>query len=127
MNKKNDSISTFTITIGSLLTLSFPVIHYLLFRYLFTEKAINMYGSIKALQKGDGWRSLMICEDLDPVMNILFMVCCVLGIAMSYIAFKKKANKLIVLLPLVSILLILVVQYVIEPNWVAVQVPYNPV
>ena len=69
----------------------------------------------------------MICEDLDPVMNILLMVCCVLGIAMSYIAFKKKANKLIVLLPLVSILLILVVQYVIEPNWVAVQVPYNPV
>ena len=102
MNKKNDSISTFTITIASLLTFSFPVIHYLLFRYLFTEKAINMYGSIKALQEGDGWRSLMICEDLDPVMNILLMVCCVLGIAMSYIAFKKTANFAFILISVID-------------------------
>ncbi len=105
--------------------------HFVLFKYLFTQKVLEIYGSLDALRTGDGWKGYMISEDIEPVMLVFLMICCVLCAMICYMAYKNnkemKLYKVLMLLPIVSIIMMAIVQYVIEPGWVDALVQYKPV
>lgn len=52
--------------ICSVLSLGFPIMHFVLFKCLFTQKVLEIYGSLDALRTGDGWKGYMISEDIEP-------------------------------------------------------------
>ncbi len=111
-------------------TLFIPMVHFLLFKYLFTQKTISTYGSLDALHTGDGWRGFMISEDIEPYMLCFSIISGIICLTISYHVFRnhgRKASRTIALLPIIVMIIMLFVQYEIEPMWVEALVDYRPV
>lgn len=114
----------------SVLTLGIPGIHFFLFKYLFVRKTIFTYGSLKALHAEDGWRGFMIIEDIEPYMLCFFIISAIICLIVSYFVFRNhegKASRAIALLPIAAIIIMLFLQYITEPGWVAELVDYRSV
>ena len=86
MNTNKQPIFT---DILSVLSLGIPVVHLLLFKYLFIKQAVSTYGSLDALHAEDGWRGFMISEDIEPVMLCFSIIASIACLILCYVTYKK--------------------------------------